>query len=596
MPQPATREQWASRLGLVLAMAGNAIGLGNFLRFPRLAVENGGGAFMIPYFVALLLLGIPVMWVEWAMGRYGGQHHHSTTPGMFGLLWKHPVAKYLGVLGIGFPLMITLYYCYIMSWTLAYAIFAATGYYAAPTDETVAVKRLAVAPAELKALRSNLKLEDHEPITQAQWNLAAADFTTLDVDQNGELSLAETAIVSDPLGNFHTKRFLKEYRQNGEPGDNGRYFSSIWPAACFWLIAVGLNTYVLARGVSAGIEQLAKIAMPLLFVFAIVLCVRVLTLTPEPGATDSVWTGLNYVWEPNTSKLMNFGTWLAAAGQIFFTLSIGTGSIHVYASYLKRDDDIALGSIGTASINEFAEVILGATIAIPMAVVTFGLLNTQAIAAQGSFDLGFVAMPLIFERMPFGSLLATFWFGLLFFAGITSSVALSSPLVAFLQDELGTSRRTAALLCGSVVFLFGIPIVFFDKSGSYLGQYDFWAGTFGLALFTFIEVVIFAWIFGGTAMWEEMTRGNHVRIPRFFYYIIRYVAPLYLGILLVGWFWENFNSVVLLSGTASAEAQFLWLARATMVLLLVVLCAGAWWGTVRRKRVLASLSVEGGAA
>jgi neurotransmitter:Na+ symporter, NSS family len=263
---------------------------------------------------------------------------------------------------------------------------------------------------------------------------------------------------------------------------------------------------------------------------------------------------------------------------------------------LKRDDDIALGSIGTASINEFAEVILGATIAIPMAVVTFGLLNTQAIAAQGSFDLGFVAMPLIFERMPFGSLLATFWFGLLFFAGITSSVALSSPLVAFLQDELGTTRRTAALICGSVVFLFGIPIVFLDKSGSYLGQYDFWAGTFGLALFTFIEVVIFAWIFGGTAMWEEMIRGNHVRIPRFFYYIIRYVAPLYLGILLVGWFWENFNSVVLLKGTAGPEAQFLWLARGTMVLLLLLLCAGAWWGTVRRKRVLASLSIEGGAA
>ncbi|MGV8040428.1 MAG: hypothetical protein AB2L07_10235 [Thermoanaerobaculaceae bacterium] len=72
------RERWASRIGLILAMAGNAIGLGNFLRFPRQAALNGGGAFMIPYFAALLLLGIPLMWVEWSIGRYGGRHGHGT--------------------------------------------------------------------------------------------------------------------------------------------------------------------------------------------------------------------------------------------------------------------------------------------------------------------------------------------------------------------------------------------------------------------------------------------------------------------------------------------------------------------------------------
>lgn len=67
------QERWASRFGLVLAMAGNAIGLGNFLRFPRLAAQYGGGAFMIPYLIALLLLGIPLMWLEWSMGRMGGR-------------------------------------------------------------------------------------------------------------------------------------------------------------------------------------------------------------------------------------------------------------------------------------------------------------------------------------------------------------------------------------------------------------------------------------------------------------------------------------------------------------------------------------------
>ena len=100
------RAQWGSRIGLILAMAGNAIGLGNFLRFPVKAAANGGGAFMIPYFIALLLLGVPLMWVEWTIGRYGGTHGHGTTPGMFHLMWKHPAAKYLGAFGIFLPFTI----------------------------------------------------------------------------------------------------------------------------------------------------------------------------------------------------------------------------------------------------------------------------------------------------------------------------------------------------------------------------------------------------------------------------------------------------------------------------------------------------------
>lgn len=74
----AQRDQWATKLGLILAMAGNAVGLGNFVRFPTQVAQNGGGAFMVPYFIALFFLGIPVMWVEWVAGRYGGKYGHGT--------------------------------------------------------------------------------------------------------------------------------------------------------------------------------------------------------------------------------------------------------------------------------------------------------------------------------------------------------------------------------------------------------------------------------------------------------------------------------------------------------------------------------------
>jgi SNF family Na+-dependent transporter len=123
------REYWGTRIGLILAMAGNAVGLGNFLRFPVQAANNGGGTFMIPYFISFILLGIPLMWMEWGIGRYGGRYGHGTMPGMFDKLWKNPVAKYLGVIGVVMPLIVFVYYTVIIGWLLGFSFFSITGDY-----------------------------------------------------------------------------------------------------------------------------------------------------------------------------------------------------------------------------------------------------------------------------------------------------------------------------------------------------------------------------------------------------------------------------------------------------------------------------------
>lgn len=121
-------DRWTSRFGLVMAMSGGAVGLGNFLRFPG-KMEPFGGTFLIPYFTAFLLLGIPLMWIEWTIGRYGGGYGHGSTPGMFHRLWKHPISKYLGVFGVLLPFLIGIYYVYIESWSLGFAIMTITGQY-----------------------------------------------------------------------------------------------------------------------------------------------------------------------------------------------------------------------------------------------------------------------------------------------------------------------------------------------------------------------------------------------------------------------------------------------------------------------------------
>ena len=458
----SSNEAWGSRVGLILAMAGNAVGLGNFLRFPGQAAANGGGSFMIPYFIAFVLLGIPLMWVEWGIGRNGGRYRKGHVPGMFAAIWKHPAAKYLGVIGLVIPLVVLIYYTILESWTLAYTWFSISGdYWNQRTPEGMA--------AYLSSYQDITNSSMHSPFV--------------------------------PIG--------------------------------FFLFTLGVNIWILSRGISGGIEKLAKIGMPILFLFAVVIAVSVFLIpTGENGVTAV--QGLEFIWRPDLSRLGEPGVWLAAAGQIFFTLSVGMGTLQTYASYLSTKDDIALSGLATASTNEVAEVVLGGSIAIPAAVAFFGVSGAMAIAQSGSFNIGFVTMPLVFQQMPFGQVLGAMWFGLLFFAGITSSVAMATPIVAFFREEFGFKRENVAWSIGAIAFVFGMLTILLFRH-NFLWELDFWAGTFGLAVMAFIEVVLFMWVFKPENAWRSIHQGSDIRIPTIFKFIMTFITPVYLGVILVTW-------------------------------------------------------------
>jgi neurotransmitter:Na+ symporter, NSS family len=500
MAQENEREQWGSKIGLILAVAGNAVGLGNFLRFPVQAAENGGGAFMIPYFIFFLLLGIPLMWIEWGIGRNGGKYNHGSAPGMFDVLWKNNAAKYFGTLGLFISMVILIYYTYIESWTLGYSFFSITKSYFNESNYT--------------AMRSFL------------------------------------------------------YSFQGKAVSD--HFTNLWPAYIFMLITFALNFWILFKGISKGIEKLAKIAMPLLFLFGIILTIRVLTLgTPNPSIPqNSIANGVAFIWNPNFSALGSPKVWLAAAGQIFFTLSVGMGTIQAYASYLKANDDIALSGLSTAATNEFVEVIMGGSIAIPAAIAFFGITMTTQIASAGAFDLGFVSMPLIFHQIPFGEFFGFIWFLLLFFAGITSSVAMGQPIIAFLEDEFKLSRAKATAILAVVVLISVQFVIFFLKYG-FLDEMDYWAGTFGLVLFALIETILFMWVFGADKAWDEMNRGGDIKIPRVFYYLMKFVTPVILAVVMLWWLVQDAIPTFMLKGVPEQNIPYIWGSRALMVILLI---------------------------
>jgi len=181
-------------------------------------------------------------------------------------------------------------------------------------------------------------------------------------------------------------------------------------------------------------------------------------------------------------------------------------------------------------MNEFVEVVLGSSILIPIAVGYLGIDNVIEMTKNGGLGLGFRTLPYLFEQ--WGTVLAAlsgmFWFGLLFFAGITSSLAMGTPFVGFLQDEFNWNRERAAWMFGFIILLLGAPTVFFFEYGVF-DEYDFWAGTFSLVVFAFAETILFAWIFGMDKGWEEINSGADIKIPYFYKYIIKFITPVLLG-------------------------------------------------------------------
>jgi len=507
------REKWGSRIGVILAVAGSAVGLGNFLRFPVQAAENGGGAFLIPYFISLILLGIPLMLTEWTLGRYGGKHGYGTAPSIFAISTRNHFLKYFGVIGIFGPTAIFIWYSYIESWLLGFAFNALMG-------------RLMEASADGSSMREFLRA--YQGLTSNEW------------------------------------------------------FSGFGHAYIFFLITFLLNFWIIYKGVKGGIEKFSKITMPALFIMGLIIMVRVMTLgTPNPDHPGwNVTNGFGFLWNPDFSSLLDVRVWMAAAGQVFFTLSVGIGMILTYASYLDREDDVVLSGVTSVSINEFAEVIIAGSIIIPAAYIFMGPAGLEEIAVGGAFDLGFVTMPQIFFRMQAGWFFAFIWFLMLFIAGATSTVSMLQPAVAFVDDEFKTGRKKAVIYIGIFTFI-ACHGVIFGLAHGVLDDLDFWSGTFALVLLGTIEAIIFGWVFGIDRAWEEIHRGADIRMPLIFKVVIKYITPTFLLVILITWTVQQAVPAIMMEGVAPENR--IWVLGTRLFILafiaiLIMLVNRAWRG------------------
>lgn len=498
------QDGWGSKMGLILAMAGNAVGLGNFWKFPYMAASNGGGAFMIPYFVALLLLGLPIMIMEWQLGREGGQKGENTIGPMVYLYarsgMKPKTALTWGAIAGGLCFAITLlinsYYTHIVGWTLNYSVMSFSGEY---------------------------------------------------MDKSKNISQLFVDNISDPLRVFF-----------------------------FWVIVLVLLAFAVSRGISGGIEKWAKFMMPTLYVFAIILLVMAVTTKTPVNPDWSALKGLDFVWNPDFSKL-SWANTMAASGQVFYSLSIGMGLICHYASYLKKDDDVVVSSVATISLNEFAEIILAATIVIPLG---YAYLGNEALTKAGP-SLTFITLPSAFVQMgqPMGNIVGGLWFLLLFFAGFTSSMALYSYVSTFISETVGISKRKASWFIVIAYLFIGLPIAvetILNKSGAtyYLDEVDLWIGQYFLLILGLIEVIIYTRCVSVERQ-LEINRGALWKIHRWFVTVLlRWITPIFLIAVIVFATWERYKmgAFKIISDKEPYGTLWINLARVMMIVMFVFGC------------------------
>ncbi|MCB1195487.1 sodium-dependent transporter [bacterium] len=452
MRDAQTRSSWNSQLGFLLAAIGSAIGLGNIWRFSYMTFEYGGGAFLVPYFIALFVAGIPLMMLEYSLGH----RELGASPLSFARInkkwewigWFMPIAAMFGIM---------LYYAVIIGYCIIYFLYS--------------------------------------------FNLSwGADTQT-----------------------FFFQTFL-------QLSDSPLHFGGLQISITSATLLVWMLCWVICfREVNHGIELACKIFMPILFALTFILVAWGCSL---PGAKEGIASYLT----PNWKTLGNYEVWVAAFGQIFFTLSLGFGIMITYASYLPRRTNIVNNAYLTSIINCLFSFIAGFAV---FGVIGFmahqkGLPIAQVVKAGP--QLAFVVYPEAINNLPFlNRTFGCMFFFVLIVAGLSSGISLVEAFTCALTDKFSWNRKkTTTILCilgfiGSLIFTTRAGLLILDITDHFITQ-------FGLILGGILECIIVGWILKTKTLRTHMNRvRSHRGLKAAIVWdlCIRFITPAILIFMLI---------------------------------------------------------------
>lgn len=428
------RINFASKLGLIAAAAGSAVGLGNIWRFPSQVADGGGALFILVYIGCILFFGIPLMMGEFIIGRSG----RANASGSFQKLAPNSSWQWVGRLGILTAFLILGFYMVVCAWAMDYVAQSISGQLMATSNYI-----------------DNFNSLLQNPTRQIGWML----FFTL------------------------------------------------------------LTAFFILSGVKRGIEQSAKILMPMLFLILIVLGIRSITLS---GSAQ----GLVFLFKPNIEAVKST-LFLDAMGQAFFSLSLGMGVMTTYGSYFRNDSNLRQTAIQVSLLDTLVAILAGIVIFPAAFALTQSPDTIVSTLVAGGPGLLFITIPELFNQLPLSSLWSTLFFILLSIAALTSTISLMEVVTSYLHEEFDMLRSKAVVFIAMGVAVLGvissISPIFFDNL-------DYITAKIMLPLSGLFISPFIGWYLDKKVTVAQLTNYGKMSVSvqflKLYIFIIRYIAPV----------------------------------------------------------------------
>ena len=477
------RETWGTRGGFVLAAVGSAVGLGNLWGFPYKLYSYGGGAFLIPYIIAMFCIGIPMLILEFSLGHFT----QRAAPDAFRRANKR--LEFVGWWGIILGFIIVTYYPTILGYCFSY-----------------------------------------------MGDSLAAIFT------GGQLPWAGEGV--EGVRNASTY-FFEDYLKGGPDGAGligpfqiGQY--SVGPFRTEILLMLILAWVLMYFCIFRGVNLVGKIVwltVPLPWIMLLILAIRGLTL-------EGCMKGLAFYLDPDWTQLAKPTTWRFAFGQVFFSLSLAFGVMLTYASFLHRKSDIN-NNAAIIGIADFATSFIGG-IAIFATIGGMAHVTSQAGAPipvdkviDGGPGLAFVAFPYSLAQLPGSAWWSLIFFFMLVTLGIDSAFSITESVLAGIVDKTGW-RRDIVLPVMSIIGI-GTGLMYVTVDGlNFLGTVDgFINGTWGIAFIGLIECIALGWFSRLDVLRNHANERSDWQLGRWWNLLIRVMIPVVLGTL---FFWSLYDN------------------------------------------------------
>ena len=298
-----------------------------------------------------------------------------------------------------------------------------------------------------------------------------------------------------------------------------------WGIAFAMLIAWGVTYAAIAGGVKAGIERASKIMMPVLFVMVIALIARVIML---PGAIE----GVNYMFQPDFSKIWDVKVWAAAYGQIFFTLSIGFSIMLAYSSYLPEKSDITNNAFMTVLINCGFSILAGIMIFSVLGYMSATQDKPITDVVSAGVGLAFVTIPAAINLLPMPYILGPIFFFALVVAGFSSHISLMEAVTSAIIDKMHWSRRKAAtIVCGIGLV---VSMAYATNGGLLLlDLVDHFANNIGIIASCLVELLLMTWLMNVKESREYVNNQSDFKVGFWFDVCLRFISPAILAVIII---------------------------------------------------------------